>query len=157
MARHGDTIGLRSIALVEAAKGLLVLIAGLGLAAFWHRDAQHVVETVVTRLHFNPSGHLPTIFMDLASHPDDPRLWAFGASAAVYVVMRLSEAYGLWHARAWAFWLGVWSGAIYIPVELYESIRHPNLLHIGVAVVNFLVVLFLVWNLLRTRGKGAPA
>ncbi|MCD9119586.1 DUF2127 domain-containing protein [Cupriavidus sp. UGS-1] len=152
MAGRQGTLGLKGIALLEAAKGALVVLAGIGLAALLHRDAQAVAEAIVARLHLNPGSRYPTIFLSLATHPDDPRLWAIGASAAVYAAMRFAEAYGLWHERAWAQWLGVWSGAIYIPVELYEAARHPTWIHIGVAVANVAIVAYLAASLARRRG-----
>ncbi|USE78300.1 DUF2127 domain-containing protein [Cupriavidus gilardii] len=152
MAGRQGTLGLKGIALLEAAKGALVVLAGIGLAALLHRDAQALAEAIVARLHLNPGSRYPTIFLSLAAHPDDPRLWAIGASAAVYAAMRFAEAYGLWHERAWAQWLGVWSGAIYIPVELYEAARHPTWVHIGVAVANMAIVAYLAASLARRRG-----
>ncbi|MBY4898577.1 DUF2127 domain-containing protein [Cupriavidus sp. AU9028] len=152
MARNGaGPVGLRGIALFEAAKGVAVLVAGAGIAAFWHRDAQAFAEAIVARLHLNPGSKVPGIFLSIASNPDDPRLWAIGASALVYVAMRLAEAYGLWHDRTWAQWLGVWSGAIYIPLELYEAAVHPTLLHIGLAIANAAIVAYLAANLARER------
>lgn len=152
MAGRQGTLGLKGIALLEAAKGALVVLAGIGLAALLHRDAQALAEAIVARLHLNPGSRYPTIFLSLAAHPDDPRLWAIGASAAVYAAMRFAEAYGLWHERPWAQWLGVWSGAIYIPVELYEAARHPTWIHIGVAVANMAIVAYLAASLARRRG-----
>lgn len=152
MAGRQDALGLKGIALLEATKGALVVLAGIGLAALLHRDAQALAEAIVARLHLNPGSRYPTIFLSLAAHPDDPRLWAIGASAAIYAAMRFAEAYGLWHERAWAQWLGVWSGAIYIPVELYEAARHPTWIHIGVAVANVAIVAYLAASLARRRG-----
>ncbi len=152
MAGRQGALGLKGIALLEATKGALVVLAGIGLAALLHRDAQALAEAIVARLHLNPGSRYPTIFLSLAAHPDDPRLWAIGASAAVYAAMRFAEAYGLWHERAWAQWLGVWSGAIYIPVELYEAARHPTWIHIGVAVANVAIVAYLAASLARRRG-----
>lgn len=146
--------GLKGIALVEAAKGALVVLAGIGLAALLHENAQAIAEAIVARLHLNPGSRYPTIFLALAAHPNDPRLWAIGASAAVYATMRFAEAYGLWRGRAWAQWLGVWSGAVYIPVELYEAVRHPTWIHIGLAAANAAIVAYLVTNLARGRTSG---
>lgn len=153
--RNGGRLGLRGIALLEAAKGLLVLLAGIGLAALLHEDAQAIAEAIVARLHLNPGSRYPTIFLSLAAHPDDPRLWAIGASAAVYAAMRLAEAYGLWFGRAWAQWLGAWSGAIYIPVELYEAVRHPTWIHIGLAVANIAIVAYLAASIARGRAQAS--
>lgn len=153
MAHNSPALGLKSIALFEAAKGALVILAGLGLVALLHTDAQALAETIVGRLHLNPAGHYPKIFLALMSNPSDGRLWAIGGSAAVYALMRFAEAYGLWNGRAWGNWIGVWSGGIYIPVEIYEAVRHPTWLHVGLAVANALVVLYLVQSLARHTVK----
>jgi len=153
MAHASSPLGLKSIALFEAAKGALVILAGLGLVALLHTDAQSLAEAIVARLHLNPAGHYPKIFLALLNHPSDGRLWAIGGSAAVYALMRFAEAYGLWNGRAWGNWIGVWSGGIYIPIELYEAVRHPTWLHIGLAVANAVVVLYLVQSLARHTAK----
>ena len=55
---------------------------------------------------------------------------------------------------AWGNWIGVWSGGIYIPVELYEAIRHPTWLHGGLAIANALVVVYLAQGLARHKVSG---
>ncbi len=153
MAHVSQAVGLKSIALFEAAKGALVILAGLGLVALLHADAQALAEAIVGRFHLNPASHYPKVFLALLSNPSDGRLWAIGGSAAVYALMRFAEAYGLWHGRAWGNWLGVWSGGIYIPVELYEAVRHPTWIHVGLAAANALVVVYLVQSLARHTVK----
>ncbi|MGO4327602.1 DUF2127 domain-containing protein [Cupriavidus sp. 2TAF22] len=149
MAKHAAGAGLKGIALFEAAKGALVILAGLGLVALLHRDAQALAEAIVARLHLNPGSRYPTIFLSLMDHPSDARLWAIGGSAAMYAAMRFTEAFGLWHQRVWASWLGVWSGGIYIPVEMYEAIAHPSPIHIGLAIANALIVAYLAVGIRR--------
>ncbi|MCZ7627424.1 MAG: DUF2127 domain-containing protein [Candidatus Methylomirabilis sp.] len=53
---------LRTVALLEAAKGLLVLVAGIGVLSFVHHDAQWVAERLVGHLHLNPASRYPRIF-----------------------------------------------------------------------------------------------
>ncbi|WP_020204752.1 MULTISPECIES: DUF2127 domain-containing protein [Cupriavidus] len=155
MAKHAaGGAGLKGIALFEAAKGALVILAGLGLVALLHRDAQALAETIVMRLHLNPGSRYPTIFLSLLNHPSDARLWAIGGSAAMYAAMRFTEAFGLWHQRVWASWLGVWSGAVYIPVEAYEAIAHPTPVHLGLAVANVLIVVYLANGIRRAPASA---
>src|SRR5215510_1105712 len=112
------TSGVRMVAALEAAKGLLVILAGFGLLAFMHTDLQQVAETLVHRLHLNPASRYPRIFIDLAGRASDIRLWMLAVFAFCYAAMRLMEAYGLWYRRRWAEWFAVASGGIYVPLEI---------------------------------------
>jgi hypothetical protein len=53
---------LRTIALVEALKGALVLLVGLGLFSLIHHDAQQIAEQLVAHSHLNPGSRYPRIF-----------------------------------------------------------------------------------------------
>ena len=61
--------------------------------------------------------------------------------------MRFTEAYGLWHAREWAEWFALLSGAAYMPFEVYELARHPTVFKWGILGINTLIVLYLAWLL----------
>jgi hypothetical protein len=69
MAHSGSPLGLKGIALFEAAKGALVILAGVGLMALLHHDAQEIAETIIRRIHINPASHYPTIFLSLLANP----------------------------------------------------------------------------------------
>lgn len=146
--------GRRAVALFEAGKGALVLLAGFGLLALVHRDLQHVAERLVASLHLNPASKLPRIFIDAAAQATDAGLWMLAALAALYAAIRFAEAYGLWRARAWAEWLGAISGGIYVPFEVVELSQRFTLLRLGTLVGNLLVVAFLGLLLWRRRLAG---
>jgi len=60
--RNGKTHwhkGVRVIALFEAAKGILVLTAGMGLLALAHRNLQALAEQLIRWFHLDPAGHYP--------------------------------------------------------------------------------------------------
>jgi uncharacterized membrane protein (DUF2068 family) len=154
MAADASVTSLKGIALFEASKGALVILAGIGWIAFLHKDAQAVAEAIVAHVHSNPAFHHPTIFLALLEHPTDFQLWALGGSALVYVAMRFTEAYGLWHMRTWALWLGVWSGGTYIPVELYEAVAHPSAIHVAMVTANALIVVYLALKLSRRQAAA---
>ena len=73
--------GIRLVALFEAAKGALILLAGFGLLALVHRDLQHVADEVVRRFHLNPARHYPRIFIEAAGKATDARLWLLAGAA----------------------------------------------------------------------------
>jgi uncharacterized membrane protein (DUF2068 family) len=149
--------GDRLVAITEAAKGTIVLLAGFGLLAFLHRDVQHVAEEIVRHLHLDAAGRYPAIFIAAAGRVDDRRLLGLAAIAMVYVLLRFVEAYGLWGRRRWAQWLAALSGGVYLPVELYELVHRPGIVKAGIFAVNLLVVAYMAYALMARRapaGKG---
>ncbi len=139
--------GLRIVAIMEAAKGLLVLLAGFGLLTLLHRDVQALALKIIGRLHLNPTKHYPTIFIDAASRVTDIRLWQLAWFALVYSTLRLVEAYGLWRERRWAEWVALVSGGIYLPIEIFEVIQRQSPFRIGTLAINLVVVVWLGYAL----------
>jgi len=131
---------LRGIALFEAAKGLLVLAAGLGLLSLLHRDVEAVATRVIDHLHLHPSWKFAGIFIHAASNVTDRELLLLAFIAFVYSAFRFLEGYGLWKERAWAEWLALLSGVIYLPIEIYKVAVNCNWEHVTVLIVNLLVV-----------------
>ena len=142
---------LRAVALMEAVKGFIVLGAGFGLLTLLHRDVAHIAVSLVTRLHIDPEQHYAGVFLDAAEHVTDMHLWIGAGLALLYSAIRLAEGYGLWFGRRWAEWLGVVSGGIYVPVEIYELVNKPSWVKAATLTLNVAVVLYLVWTLRRGR------
>jgi uncharacterized membrane protein (DUF2068 family) len=142
---------IRLVALFEACKGLLVLLAGTGLLSLLHRDIPAIAERLVTHAHLNPASRYPRIFLDAAAHVSDTRLLWLAAGAAAYAALRLVEAYGLWRNRAWAEVLAALSGGVYLPLELLEFARHPSALRAAILLANAVVVAVMVRALLLRR------
>jgi uncharacterized membrane protein (DUF2068 family) len=147
---------MQAVALMEAVKGVIVLGAGFGLLTLLHRDVAHIAVSLVTRLHIDPDEHYAGVFLDAAYHVTDKRLWAGAAIAALYSALRLGEGYGLWFERRWAEWLGAFSGAVYVPVEVYELLHKPSWIKAGTLTLNVAVVAYLVW-ILWSRRQAEPA
>jgi len=151
------TKGLRTIALVEAAKGAIVLVIGFGLLSFLGRDAEQYAELVVNRLHLNPANHYPQIFIHAMADVTDSGLWMLAGLAALYSFIRFVEAYGLWHQRRWAEWLAALSGAVYVPVEIYEIAHRASWLKVGALLINLAIVAYMVWLLTENRRRARHA
>ena len=148
--------GERVIALIEAAKGILVLAAGMGLLALIHHDVEEFAALLIRRFHLNPANHYPRIFLELAGRIDDRRLWAFAAGAFAYSVFRLVLAFGLWRQRAWAEWLTVIAASVYLPLEIMALERHVTTLKVATFVCNLAIVVYLGW-VLRQRRRAQRA
>jgi len=145
--------GLRAVAMLEAAKGAVVLLAGLGLFSLIHHDVQQLAEALVRHAHLNPASHRPRVFLELAAQINDARLLQLAAGAGAYALVRFIEAYGLWRERSWGEWFAAASGAVYLPFELNEIIRRPSWLAASMLALNLAIVLFMLYSLHRKRSR----
>jgi uncharacterized membrane protein (DUF2068 family) len=165
MHSHPPASGsLRAVALFEAAKGVLTVLAGFGLLTLLHRDVEAIAATLIRTLHLHPEGHYPALFLKYAEEVTDARVWGIFLAGILYAVVRFTEAYGLWHERPWAEWFGALAGGIYIPFELYELYLGVSFIKVAALGINVLVVLVLAMNIQRRlqretgsgRRKGYP-
>ena len=147
MIRKPLLAGVRTVAVVEAAKALLVLLAGFGLLALIHRDVQDLAEKFVRHSHLNPAGKYPRIFLDAADRVTDARLWLYASLAALYSLVRSVEAYGLWNERRWAEWFALASSALYLPVEIYEMWHRFGWVKASIFLTNVAVVSYMAYAL----------
>jgi uncharacterized membrane protein (DUF2068 family) len=143
--------GVRIVAVVEAAKGALVLAAGFELFALVHRDVQAIAERIVEHFHFDPASRYPRILLDAAGALTDERLVALAMGAIAYSTARFIEAYGLWMQRRWAEWFAVVAGGLYVPIEIYEVARRLTWIRFGLLAVNLAIVAYLALVLWQTR------
>jgi uncharacterized membrane protein (DUF2068 family) len=141
--------GVRAVAVAEAVKGGLVLIASFGLLSLVHHDVRALAEHLVEWLRLDPSRKYPGLFLEAASRLTDARLVAWAALALSYAVMREVEAYALWHERRWAEWFALISGAVYLPIEIYELARGITWMKGLALAINALIVAYMgyaVWH-----------
>jgi len=142
---------IRTVAYVEALKGLIVLLGATGILAIIHRDLHGAAVRLVEHAHLNPAARYPRIFVDAAAQLQDVRLVLLALGAAGYAAVRFAEAYGLYFERAWAEWLAAVSGAIYVPFEVTSLLAHRSWLSFSILLLNIAVVLVMVRALLRRR------
>jgi uncharacterized membrane protein (DUF2068 family) len=157
--QHRDILGLRSVALFEAIKGILVLAVGFGVWHYRHRDIDDIVDRLVAFFHLNPEGHLSNVFSKAASHMTEKTLVFVALGAVVYSIIRFAEAYVFWRSPAWAEWFALISGTIYVPFEIHALMHHPNLIKWGILLINILIVLYMAQLRLeasRARKRRGP-
>lgn len=120
-----------------------MLLAGFGVLGLMHGGAQRMAEELVRHFHLNPASRFPRVFLKAATKANDSTLWLLACAALAYSVLRLTEALGLWRRRRWAEWLGLVSGASYIPIELYELRRGVTWPKVILLAVNTACVVYL--------------
>ncbi|WP_369940020.1 DUF2127 domain-containing protein [Xanthomonas medicagonis] len=144
--------GLHLIALLEAGKGLLAVLAATGLELMGPAPLRAGVDKLIVRFSLDPDhGALPSLLTMI--NPGAVHLAAAGMLA--YGVLHIVEAWGLWRAKAWASMLGCVSAAIYLPFDVYAIVRHPGWAAWAVLAINLAVVGILARDLIRRRRRPA--
>ena len=144
---HTHIKGLRTVALVESLKGVLVLTVAFALIALLRHDVdlQDVAMNVLDFLHIDPDRRLAGLFLDAAGKVMDWNVIFVGLGAFAYSALRFIESYGLWRERVWAEWLAIISGSLYIPLEVRELVNHATPLRWALLIINLIVVAYIAW------------
>jgi uncharacterized membrane protein (DUF2068 family) len=146
--RDRHRAGLRTVALVEALKGILALLGAYVLIRMIRRDVDFgdAAEHILFRFHIDPyHHHWSQQVLHAADKISDTSTAMIVGIAVAYASLRFLEGYGLWKQRVWAEWLAIISGCLYLPFEVYKLIRHPNEFHWIILGINILVVLYIGW------------
>lgn len=144
-------IGLKALAILEATKGILVILVCFGLHKLAGQNIQHVIEVVVGHLHLNPASHLIRELLGDSGKLSTGNLNLLITGGLLYASVRLIEALGLWMAWVWIEWFALLSTGLYLPLETYELITKKNALSAAILVLNLVIVGYLY---VVIKGKG---
>jgi uncharacterized membrane protein (DUF2068 family) len=152
--------GLRGVALFEAAKGALAVLATVWIVSLRHKDMKDVADSILATLHkilhINPDRRFFLLIQRSIEGLTHKGLYLIAGLIFFYAVIRFVEATGLWLEKEWAEWFALISGAAYIPAEVYELFHHPNHVKWTILALNALIVLYMAW-LLRDSYKRRKA
>lgn len=140
--------GLHVIAVVEAVKGALAVLAASGLELLGPAPLLRWVHELTVRFQLDPD-HGAMAWLANAISPHSVHLAA--AVALAYGLLHLIEAWGLWRAKRWASWFGCLGAAAYLPFDLHALFRHPGWLSAAVVAINLIVVWVLGRDLFKRR------
>jgi uncharacterized membrane protein (DUF2068 family) len=149
--------GVRTVATLEFVKGVVVVLAGLGVFSMRNKDIWGITESFLEFFHVNPYNHYVGVFINLVYRISDMHLWKIALVATVYVALRFIEAYGLWRIRPWAEWLAIASGSLYVPFEIEDLLRRPDMFRFTIIVVNVGIVLYMMMLRLEAAKKRLAA
>ncbi len=146
---------LKTIAVFEFSKGILVLLAGFGVLSLLNDNIQDKFEAFVSQFNYSPRGKITSSIYGAITHPKDSLLIMIASFAILYSSLRFAEGYGLWHQANWAKWIGLISSLIYLPYEIYDLARHPGILPVIFIIIN-LVVIYVLYTTITFKHKTVP-
>ncbi len=146
---------LKTIAVFEFSKGILVLMAGFGVLSLLNDNIQNKFEDFVSQFNYSPQGKITSSIYGAITHPQDSLLIIIASFAILYSSLRFAEAYGLWRQANWAKWIGLISSLIYLPYEIYDLERHPGILPVIFIIIN-LVIIYILYSTITIKHKPVP-
>jgi len=153
---HPGDRPLMWIASYNLGKGLLLLTVALGLLGFLHKDVDAIVGHWLTAFGVSlENEHVAALLarLDLVT---DHQLRVLSGITSLFAAVFITEGIGLFLRQRWAEYLTVVFTASFIPVEVYECLRHFGPAKFLLLVVNTVIVCSLLW-ILKKNFKARPA
>ena len=155
-ARHHDR-GLMAIGLLKLFEAVFFFLVGVGAIHFIHHDLGDAATRLAERLRFDLDGRVMSWVLD---HLDDitaHRLKQIGIATFFYAGLRVAEGVGLLLEKVWAEYMTVGVTVSFLPWEVYEICRRPDLLRVGLLITNLIVLAYLLWVLRRNRQRSSTS
>ena len=144
---HPGDRALRWIAGYNLAKRLLLLTLALGLLGFLHRDVDVIAGRWLASLGVSLENvHVVALLacLDLVT---DHQLRVLSSVTFLLGGVFVTEGIGLFFKQRWAEYLTIIVTASFVPLELFESLKHFGTAKLVLLAVNVTIVCCLLWIL----------
>jgi uncharacterized membrane protein (DUF2068 family) len=149
--KHSGSKGLFLIGSYKLLEGLLLAAIGVGLLKLLHRDVAALVTHWVHVLRVDPDNRYIHRLLARIFVVSPKQLRELSVGTFFYAAVRLTEGTGLLLRKRWAEYLTIVMTGVFIPLEVYELVKHYTTLKLGVFVVNAAILWYLIS---RIREKG---
>jgi uncharacterized membrane protein (DUF2068 family) len=151
---HHDR-GLLAIGIFKLTKSIFFFLVGFGALKLLHKDLGDVAMQIAQALHRDPEGRFVTLMMQQVDRIDDHRLREIGFATFAYSGLALTEGIGLMLEKTWAEYLTTILTVMFLPWELFELARDPNMMRLALLLGNLAVLAYLIWLLRRKRQSAS--
>lgn len=135
-------------------KALLLFAIVICGCKLLHRNIEAVLTSVAHHLNLDTDGRFFQVVLDKVWHAG-PKLPLFLTGSAAYGLLFCVEGVGLLRQRRWAEYLTVIITSSFLPIEIYEMIKHGTWVKAVVIAINAAIVVYLIVRLRKDR--AAPA
>jgi uncharacterized membrane protein (DUF2068 family) len=150
-------IGIFLIALFKLIKGALFVVLAVSALKLIDRDVADMFWVLITRLHIDIENRfVQDIFMRL-DLIDNRLLKEISATTFFMAGLFFTEGLGLLFQKRWAEYMAVFETGLFIPLEIFEIVRHMTITKVSLLAINAAVVFYLLYILIRKSSvKNSP-
>jgi uncharacterized membrane protein (DUF2068 family) len=145
--------GLLLVAAYKLIKGVALLALGIGALRLLHRDVAAEAARWIDLLRIDPQNHYIQSMLARIAKVDARKLKELSIGTFLYSAVFLTEGAGLALRKRWAEYLTILTTASLLPLEIYEIAKRFSTARIFVLLVNIAVVVYLVYEVRRTRNS----
>ncbi len=156
---------LYCIAVFKLLKGLALLLVALGVLSLANKDLPDVFDQFLRWVHLDPERSFFQGIGDWLGTITPTKVRAVALGSFIGGVYLLVLGLGLAFRAKWAIWLSIGESAFFIPIEIYQLVRHRSAAatephrqelfrhpQIGMFLVLLLNVI-IVWYLFKNRER----
>ena len=149
--KESGTAILILIALFKLVKALLLIAVGIGALRLLHKDVGEVVQHWVEVLRVDPDNHFVHGLLEKLFRVTPKQLEAVSVGTFFYAALLLTEGVGLLMRKHWAEYFTVITTAVFIPLEVFEMVKHLTATKAVVLVINVAIVMYLIQRIRKRR------
>jgi uncharacterized membrane protein (DUF2068 family) len=155
-AKQSSSFILILIGLFKLVKALLLIAVGIGSIKFLHKDLGGTVMHWIQVLRVDPDNRFIHGILLRIFRVTPKQLKELSVGTFLYAGVFLTEGMGLLLRKHWAEYFTIISTGLFIPLEIYELVRHFTVLKLVVTAINVLIVWYLVARV-RSRSKRSSS
>lgn len=137
------------IAVFKLLKGVALLAVAIGALRLLHRDVAAIADQWVNAFRVDPHNHYILWLLEKLASVDDKKLRELSVGTFIYAAVFLTEGTGLALGKRWAEYLTIITTSSFLPLEIYEIVRHVTVANVVALFVNVVVVAYLIRELRR--------
>ena len=141
---------------IKLFKGISFVTLAIVMYSLADNDLPAELHRLLDYLRFNPERKF---WVDLArqlGQLTETKVVLTAVGTFVYSLFSLVEGIGLIFRVSWAGWMAIGESAFFIPIEIYELVRPPNMDHPGHPKTVFIILVLnvvIVWYLFQNRKR----
>lgn len=141
------------IGLFKLLKALLLIVVGIGVLRFLHKDLSSAVLHWAEVLRVDPGNRFIHASLVRVFRVTPRQLRELSVGTFIYAGLFATEGFGLLARKHWAEYFVIITTGLLIPLEIYEIARHFTLVKLAVTAINVLIVWYLAVRVRRRSKK----
>jgi len=131
---------------IKLGKGLLLVLLAAGVYSLHDNNLPQEFQQSLQFFHLDPEKRFFTELANKLSHITPANVVWVARGTVLYSLFSLVEGFGLLFRVSWAGWLAIGESAFFIPIELYELLRHYHISLLVILGINVMIVWYLFQN-----------